>query len=91
MNTFYHTEGHHRYGINKTVLEADVIINLCKPKSHRKAGYTAALKNYIGICSRKISIPHNVMGNEKEGGDTYFGPKIIFETEQRIRDRQNRA
>ena len=24
MNTFYHTEGHHRYGINKTVLEADV-------------------------------------------------------------------
>lgn len=91
MNEYYHVHGHHKYGINKTVLEADVIINLCKPKSHRKAGYTAALKNYIGICSRKISIPHNVMGNEKEGGDTYYGPKIIFETEQRIRDIQNKA
>ncbi len=90
MNEFYHAGGHHRYGINRAVLEADVIINLPKPKTHRKAGYTAALKNYIGICSRKISIPHNVMGNEKEGGDTYYGPKIIFETEQRMRDIQNR-
>lgn len=89
MNEYYHAEGHHRYGINKSVLEADVIINLPKPKTHRKAGYTAALKNYIGICSRKISIPHNVMGNEKEGGDTYYGPKVIFETEQRMRDVQN--
>jgi uncharacterized protein (DUF362 family) len=90
MNQYYHTEGHHRYGINHTVLSADVIINLPKPKTHRKAGFTAALKNYIGICATKISIPHNVMGNEKEGGDTYHGPKIIFETEQRIRDEQNR-
>lgn len=90
MNEFYHVSGHHRYGINRTLIEADVIINLPKPKTHRKAGYTAALKNYIGICSRKSSIPHNVMGNEKEGGDTYFGPKFIFETEQRIRDIQNK-
>ena len=89
MNEFYHTKGHHRYGINRTLIEADVIINLPKPKTHRKAGYTAALKNYIGICSRKISIPHNVMGNEREGGDTYYGPKFIFETEQRMRDVQN--
>lgn len=91
MNEYYHQPGHHRYGINRLVLNADVIINLCKPKSHRKAGFTASLKNYIGICARKISIPHNVMGNEKEGGDTYFGPKIIFETEQKIRDQQNKA
>ncbi len=90
MNTYYHTAGHHRYGINQTLIDADVIINLPKPKTHRKAGYTAALKNYIGICSRKISIPHNVMGNEKEGGDTYHGPKFVFETEQRMRDMQNR-
>lgn len=90
MNEYYHVSGHHRYGINKNVLEADVIINLPKPKTHRKAGYTGALKNYIGVCSRKISIPHNVMGNVKEGGDTYHGPKIIFETEQRLRDLQNK-
>lgn len=90
MNNYYHTWGHHRYGISRTALDADVIINLPKPKTHRKAGYTAALKNYVGICSRKISIPHNVIGNEKDGGDTYFGPKLIFETEQKMRDFQNR-
>lgn len=86
MNKFYHAEGHHRYGINKTVLSADVIINLPKPKTHRKAGYTAALKNYIGVCSRKISIPHNITGNLKQGGDTYFGPRMIFGTEGKLRD-----
>ncbi len=90
MNDFYHSKGHHRYGVSKIALRADVVINLCKPKTHRKAGYTAALKNYIGICSKKISIPHNVMGNIKEGGDTYYGPKIVFETEQKLRDIQNR-
>ncbi|MEG0034728.1 MAG: DUF362 domain-containing protein [Bacilli bacterium] len=90
MNTFYHNKGHHRYGVNKKVLESDVIINLPKPKTHRKAGYTAALKNYIGVCSRKTSIPHNVTGSIEEGGDTYFGPKIIFETENVLRDRENR-
>ena len=90
MNGYYHAGGHHRYGINRTVLKADVVINLPKPKTHRKAGYTAALKNYIGICSRKVSIPHSVMGNQKEGGDHYYGPKAVFETEQRIRDMQNR-
>ena len=91
MNNYYHTlDGHHKYGVNKLVLQSDVIINLPKPKTHRKAGYTAALKNYIGICSRKSSIPHNVMGNVREGGDTYYGPKIVFETEQRMRDVQNR-
>ena len=79
MNNYYHTPGHHRYGINRQVLAADVIINCPKPKTHRKAGYTAALKNYIGICSRKTSIPHNVMGNQKEAGDTYYGPKMVFE------------
>ena len=91
MNTFYHVNGHHRYGINKEVLNADVIINLPKPKTHRKAGYTAALKNYIGVCSRKISIPHNVTGNVKEGGDTYYGPKIIFGTEGKLRDLETSA
>lgn len=90
MNEFYHSKGHHRYGVSKIALQADVIINLSKPKTHRKAGYTAALKNYIGICSKKISIPHNVMGNIKEGGDTYYGPKYIFETEQQLRDIQNK-
>lgn len=90
-NGYYHIPGHHRYGINKTALSADVIINLPKPKTHRKAGYTAALKNFIGICSRKMSVPHFVNGSEDEGGDAYYGPKIIFGTEEKIRIAQNKC
>ena len=37
------------YCISEACLEADVIINLPKPKTHRKAGFTGALKNMIGV------------------------------------------
>ena len=37
------------YLIPNTILEADVIINLPKPKTHRKAGITGAMKNFVGI------------------------------------------
>jgi uncharacterized protein (DUF362 family)/NAD-dependent dihydropyrimidine dehydrogenase PreA subunit len=35
--------------IARPVVEADCIINLCRPKSHIEAGYTGAVKNYWGI------------------------------------------
>lgn len=90
MNEYFHTKENHRYIISKTALSADVVINLPKIKTHRKAGYTAALKNYIGICFRKDSIPHFVKGEAKVGGDEFNGPKIVFQTESNIRDRENR-
>lgn len=89
MNEYYHKGAHHRYVISDIALAADVIINLPKIKTHRKAGYTAALKNYIGICYRKDAIPHFVKGNTDEGGDEFNGPKIIFQTESNIRDKEN--
>lgn len=90
MNTYYHTRENHRYVLNRLALEADVIINLPKIKTHRKAGYTAALKNYIGICYRKNAIPHFIKGNGDQGGDEFNGPRAIFETESNIRDLENR-
>ena len=90
MNEYYHTKQDHIYVISDSALEADVIINLPKIKTHRKAGYTAALKNYIGICYKKDAIPHFVKGNTKEGGDEYNGPKIVFELESNIRDIENK-
>lgn len=89
MNEYYHSDVHHRYVISDVALEADVIINLPKIKTHRKAGYTAALKNYIGICFRKDAIPHFVKGNAAQGGDEFNGPKIVFQTESNIRDKEN--
>lgn len=67
----YHSNHKHIYSINKDVLESDVIINFCKPKSHRLAGFTAAMKNMVGVAYNKASLPHRVEGSEEEGGDAY--------------------
>lgn len=67
----YHRQDRHVYSVNETVLDADVIINLCKPKSHRLAGFTAAMKNMVGIAYNKASLPHRVEGAASEGGDAY--------------------
>lgn len=73
--TRHHKKGHNEYKISDAVLDADVIISLPKPKSHRIAGYTAALKNMIGINARKEYIPHHRKG---KNGDEYIGSHIIL-------------
>jgi len=37
------------YLISNTILEADVIINLPKPKTHRRAGIIGAMNNLVEI------------------------------------------
>lgn len=88
MNSKYHNEVDNICSINKQVLEADCIINLCKPKTHRKAGFTGALKNFIGASYHKNSIPHTVVGDISSGGDEYNGPSFIFGTETKLRDKE---
>lgn len=68
----YHGEHRHIYSINQIVLKADVVINFCKPKSHRLAGFTAAMKNMVGIVFDKASLPHYTAGPVEEGGDAYL-------------------
>ena len=68
----YHSSGKHAYEINKIALEADVIINMPKPKTHRLAGMTGACKNLVGITYEKASLPHRVPGNKKRYGDAYL-------------------
>ena len=41
-----HTLGRHRYLVAKEIIEADVVINLPKLKTHKKAGVTCALKTW---------------------------------------------
>ena len=67
----YHGDKKHIYSVNRDVINSDVIINFCKPKSHRLAGFTAAMKNMIGIIYSKASLPHRVEGSIEEGGDAY--------------------
>lgn len=68
----YHSGTKHCYEINRLPLEADVIINVPKPKTHRLAGMTAACKNFVGITFEKASLPHRIVGNKSEGGDAYL-------------------
>lgn len=65
------------YLINSIVLDADVIISIPKPKTHRKNGYTAALKNFVGVSYSKEYLPHHTEGSVKSGGDEYIVNGLI--------------
>jgi uncharacterized protein (DUF362 family) len=67
----HHNSQKHEYLIPKTVLDADVVINLPKLKTHRKVGLTAALKNIVGINGHKDWLPHHRCGSVAEGGGEY--------------------
>lgn len=76
----HHTKTKHEYLISREALEADVIINLAKPKAHRKAGLTACAKNLVGICSRKEYLPHHTAGAlavQNGGGDEYLNKSLL--------------
>ena len=67
----HHSNGKHEYCISNTILESDVIINIPKLKTHKKAGITVCLKNIVGINVDKNYLPHFRFGTEEEGGDEY--------------------
>ena len=85
----HHTKNLHEYYINKDVLNADVIINMPKPKTHRKAGVTISLKNMVGINARKEYLPHHTKGALCEGGDEYLNKSILKKFESNLLDKRN--
>jgi len=66
-----HNEAAHAYLFPASVLAADVLINIPKLKTHRKAGLTAAMKNLVGINGSKDWLPHHTFGARDDGGDEY--------------------
>lgn len=66
-----HRPGRHRYLVARDILEADLVINVPKLKTHKKAGITAALKNLVGINGNKDYLPHHRKGAANRGGDNY--------------------
>ncbi|MHA1197191.1 MAG: DUF362 domain-containing protein [Promethearchaeota archaeon] len=72
-----HNIYNHMYLISNSVIKADVVINVPKIKSHRKAGITACLKNTIGINGHKDWLPHHRKGSIHEGGDEYLSPNTF--------------
>jgi uncharacterized protein (DUF362 family) len=67
----HHRHGVHQYLLRKEVLEADLMINLAKMKTHQKAGLTGAMKNLVGINGHKEYLPHHIKGSYASGGDSY--------------------
>ncbi len=84
-----HAPGRHQYLVAKEALEADVIINLPKLKTHKKAGITCALKNLIGINGNKEYLPHHRLGGSLTGGDCYPNYNPVKRALEFTFDRQN--
>ena len=66
-----HTGTRHEYLLCRTPMDADVLINLPKLKTHKKVGLTCALKNLVGINANKNWLPHHTEGTPDLGGDQF--------------------
>jgi|LFRM01.1.fsa_nt_gb uncharacterized protein (DUF362 family) len=87
----YHNVDSHSYLVANSILHADVIINLPKLKTHRKAGMTGALKNMVGIIGSKDCLPHHRIGSQEEGGDEYLHRDIRKRMATRLHEIQDRT
>lgn len=72
----HHNEDRHEYLISNTLLNADVIINLPKMKTHGKSGVTLALKNMIGIIGDRNWLPHYTVSGCGNGKSPAYSKAI---------------
>jgi uncharacterized protein (DUF362 family) len=67
----YHENGRHAYVLCRTVMDADVVINVPKLKTHKKTGVTLSLKNLVGVNGYRNCLPHHTIGTPHDGGDEF--------------------
>lgn len=67
----HHNDSKHEYLFPQEILDADVIINMPKVKTHRIAGITACMKNFVGANAKKEYLPHHRNGSIHSHGDEY--------------------
>lgn len=72
----FHSGGRHSYILCRSVLDADVVINFPKLKTHKKTGVTLSLKNMVGVNGYRNCLPHHTMGTPREGGDEFPAPAL---------------
>jgi uncharacterized protein (DUF362 family) len=85
-----HAPGRHQYLVAREAIEADVIVNLPKLKSHKKTCITGALKNLIGVNGNKEYLPHHRKGGQLRGGDCYPGGSWLKSRAEDLLDLANR-
>jgi len=81
---YHHTDGRHEYLIAGCAIKCDVIFNLPKLKTHKKAGITVSLKNLVGINADKNWLPHHTEGSPVDGGDEHPNPDARHRVERRM-------
>lgn len=86
----HHTQDKHEYYVSSCLLDADVVVNLPKAKTHRKAGVTGALKNMVGVNVRKEYLPHHSNGSAAEGFDEYERKSTLKLASDGVLDARNR-
>ena len=80
----YHNPSTHTYIVSKTVMDADVIINIAKMKSNCKAGVSLALKNMIGMVYQKDCMPHHRPGTPPHGDSFPECPASHYVTSRKL-------
>jgi uncharacterized protein (DUF362 family) len=86
-----HGPGKHQYLIARDVIESDVVINVPKLKTHKKACITGTLKNLVGINGHKEYLPHHRKGGSRKGGDCYPGGSYFKNLVEELLDATNRT
>jgi uncharacterized protein (DUF362 family) len=82
----HHNENKNEYCISNSILNADVIINMPKLKTHCRTGITCSLKNLVGINGYKSWLPHHRAGSPKDGGDEYENKDVRKDIIIRLND-----
>jgi uncharacterized protein (DUF362 family) len=67
----HHINGHHKYLVARTLLNADTLISVPKLKVHSKVGVTLNIKGMVGTQGDKNYIPHYRIGIPARGGDEF--------------------
>lgn len=77
----HHRPGVHQYLLAREAMEADLVINCPKLKTHKKAGITCCLKNLIGINGNKEYLPHHRKGAAEggRGGDSHLRQSALVD------------
>ena len=72
QETIAHHHGEiHEYEVSRTIMCADVVIQVPKLKVHKKVGVTLNAKGLVGICTNKNYLVHYTLTPPSQGGDQY--------------------
>jgi len=80
----HHSGGRHEYLISGSVMQCDVLFNLPKLKTHKKAGITISLKNLVGVNGDKNWLPHHTENAAGRSGDEHPQPGFMHKLERKI-------